>query len=151
MQFAIFFFSNLFWWSHSCLQIKAQAPAMSPLKKGRIWLRIIAKRNTLVDEMIVLSRFKSQYIMRRHHQRKHGVKGECGECGKKVANLGRAPHPSHVGYNSVYESCTKSCFAEPLPSGSEFLRIRLLRWFAGLPSIMEIGKALKRCAKFFCQ
>ena len=110
---------------------------MSPLKKGRIWLRIIAKRNTLVDEMIVLSRFKSQYIMRRHHQRKHGVKGECGECGKKVANLGRAPHPSHVGYNSVYESCTKSCFAEPLPSGSEFLRIRLLRWFAGLPSIME--------------
>jgi hypothetical protein len=35
-------------------------------------------------------RFKSKFILQRHTQRKHGVKDECGECGKKVANLGTA-------------------------------------------------------------
>jgi hypothetical protein len=36
--------------------------------------------------------------MQRHNQRKHGAKGECGECGKKVANLGRAVLLSFVTF-----------------------------------------------------
>ena len=34
-------------------------------------------------------KFKSKFILQRHMQRRHGDKSTCGECGKKVSNLGK--------------------------------------------------------------
>jgi len=52
-------------------------------------------------------KFKSRYSLNRHNTRKHTQKGECGECGKKFANLNM--HISKMHHSPMLHACPLCC------------------------------------------